>query len=75
MLEVAGGVHYIHSEGIVHGDLHGVSTLISYVSNQFIPLPTRGTFCLTLISTVKLPILGQLDTSRQLSLEPQQLFL
>ena len=29
MLEVAEGVQYIHSEGIVHGDLHGVSVLIS----------------------------------------------
>ncbi len=25
MLEVAEGMHYIHSEGIVHGDLRGVS--------------------------------------------------
>ena len=24
MLEVVEGVHYIHSEGIVHGDLRGV---------------------------------------------------
>lgn len=27
MLEVAEGVEYIHSEGIVHGDLSGVSLL------------------------------------------------
>jgi hypothetical protein len=26
MLEVAEGVMYLHSEGIVHGDLHGVSS-------------------------------------------------
>jgi serine/threonine protein kinase len=30
MLEVAEGIQYLHSEGIVHGDLHGVSTLLSY---------------------------------------------
>ena len=29
MLEVAQGVQYVHSEGIVHGDLHGVSVLAS----------------------------------------------
>ncbi|KAF8326237.1 kinase-like domain-containing protein, partial [Amanita rubescens] len=28
MLEVAKGVHYIHSEGIVHGDLHGGNVLL-----------------------------------------------
>lgn len=28
MLEVAQGVQYIHSEGIVHGDLKGVRVLI-----------------------------------------------
>ena len=27
MLEVAEGFQYIHSEEIVHGDLHGVSVL------------------------------------------------
>ena len=30
MLEVAEGIQYLHSEGIVHGDLHGVSILLSY---------------------------------------------
>ena len=29
MLQVAEGVQYIHSEGIVHSDLHGVSVLTS----------------------------------------------
>ena len=29
MLEVAEGMHYIHSEGIVHGDLRGVSYSLS----------------------------------------------
>ncbi|KAF8736299.1 hypothetical protein AX14_000551 [Amanita brunnescens Koide BX004] len=28
--EVAEGIQYIHSEGIIHGDLHGVSILISH---------------------------------------------
>lgn len=29
MLEVAKGIWYIHSEGVVHGDLHGVGSLAS----------------------------------------------
>ena len=58
MLEVAEGLHYIHSEGIVHGDLKGVSTLLSYVPNQFISLPIRRMSCLTLIFTVKSLISG-----------------
>ena len=33
MLEVAEGVKYIYSEGILHGDLCGVRVLISYVVN------------------------------------------
>ncbi len=33
MLEVAQGLQYIHSEGIVHGDLCGVRVLISYFIN------------------------------------------
>lgn len=36
MLEVAEGVQYIHSEGIVHGDLHGVGVLTFGVPNRFI---------------------------------------
>jgi serine/threonine protein kinase len=35
MLEVAEGVEYIHSEGIVHGDLRGVRVLISCFVNTF----------------------------------------
>ena len=30
MVEVAEAIQYLHSEGIVHGDLHGVSILLSY---------------------------------------------
>ena len=36
MLEVAKGVQYIHSEGIVHGDLKGVRISISPFVNYFI---------------------------------------
>ncbi len=35
MLEIAEGVQYIHSEGIVHGDLRGVRIAITSI-NQFI---------------------------------------
>ena len=38
MLEVANGVRYIHSEGIVHGGLRGVSVLIIHVVDLFIHL-------------------------------------
>jgi serine/threonine protein kinase len=31
MLEVAEGVQYIHSEGVVHGDLHGVRASMSNI--------------------------------------------
>ena len=73
MLEVAEGIHYIHAEGMVHGDfVHGVSTLILNVPNQFIPLLTRKISCLTLISTVKFLVSGQLDMPKPLSLEPRQ---
>ena len=41
MLEVAEGIQYLHSEGIVHSDLHGVSIDIM-VSDRFMPLSTRG---------------------------------
>ena len=36
MLEVANGVRYIHSEGIVHGDLRGVSVLVIHFVDLFI---------------------------------------
>ena len=31
MLEVAQGLEYIHSEGVVHGGLSAVSILLSYI--------------------------------------------
>jgi serine/threonine protein kinase len=34
MLEVAEGVRYMHSEGIVHGDLKGVSIFIYWISSS-----------------------------------------
>jgi serine/threonine protein kinase len=33
MLEVAEGIQYLHSEGIVHGNLHGVSLVLSCILN------------------------------------------
>ena len=33
LLEVALGVHYIHSEGVVHGDLRGVFCLDNSITN------------------------------------------
>ena len=42
MLEVAEGVQYIHSEGVVHGDLHGVRTsTMSNISGELASLSTR----------------------------------
>ena len=40
MLEVAEGVKYLHSEGIIHGDLHGVRVPILCLSNRLIALFT-----------------------------------
>lgn len=34
LLEVSRGVHYIHSEDIVHGDLHGVFCLNRGILNR-----------------------------------------
>ena len=42
MLEVARGVHYIHSKGIVHGDLHGVSALILLRFQSIHPIAYQG---------------------------------
>ncbi len=41
MLEVAEGVQHLHSEGVVHGDLHGVRTLILNLLVELMTLPTR----------------------------------
>ena len=60
MREVAEGVQYIHSEGIVHGDLKGVRVLILHVVNQLISsIRTKSSW--TLISTAELLISGLLD--------------
>lgn len=56
MLEVAEGVHYIHSEGVVHGDLKGVRIFILRIANQFISF-ARTTSSLILICTAELLIL------------------
>jgi serine/threonine protein kinase len=56
MLEVAEGVQYIHSEGVVHGDLKGVRIFILQIVNQFISF-ARTTSSLILISTAELLIL------------------
>ena len=53
MLEVAEGVRYIHSEGIVHGDLKGVRIVILHIVNQYI-CSTRTISSSTLISTAEL---------------------
>lgn len=54
MLEVAEGVQYLHSGGLVHGDLHGVSKLEFVPLNQLnksIALFSREMSSLTLNST------------------------
>jgi hypothetical protein len=53
MFEVAEGVLYMHSEGVVHGDLKGVRIFILQIVNQFIS-SARTTSSLTLISTAEL---------------------
>ena len=57
MLEVAKGIQYIHAEGIIHGDIRGVSVHISQVVNLFLSSCTRKTYSLTLPYIAKSPIL------------------
>ena len=56
MREVAEGVQYIHSEGVVHGDLKGVRIFVSQIVNQFISSARTMSFS-TLISTAEFLIL------------------
>ena len=74
MLEVAEGLLYIHSEGIVHGDLHGVSIVLDDVPRLFMSF-TREMSSLTRIFTAKLLILDQRDISKPPLRNLQQLFL
>ena len=57
MQEVAKGIQYIHAEGIVHGDICGVSIDMSHIANLILTSYTRRTYSLTLPSIAKLPIL------------------
>ena len=61
MLEVAEGVQYLHSGGLVHGDLHGVSLYFHDRLNQSITLRSRGMSSLILNSTAKSLILEQFN--------------
>ena len=70
MLEVAEGIQYLHSEGIVHGDLHGVSLVSSYNFNQLIRLSAREMSSWIVLSTAKSPILGRLDMLKLVFLDP-----
>jgi serine/threonine protein kinase len=74
MLEVAEGIQYLHSEGIIHGDLHGVSLLLSYFSNQLIRPSAREMSSWIVISTAKSPILDRLDMLKLLLLNPLRQF-
>jgi hypothetical protein len=74
MLEVAEGIQYLHSEGIVHGDLHGVSNIPSYYPNQFIIVFARETSSLIQPYTAKSPILDRLDILKLLLLNPPRQF-
>ena len=74
MLEVAEGILYIHSEGIVHGDLHGVSIMFLALSILTAVL-YREISSLTRIFTAKLLILDQLDIPMPLLRNLQRLFL
>ena len=66
MLEVAEGVKYLHSEGIIHGDLHGVRVPILCLSNQFITLFTSVISSSILNSIARSLILDQLDIPKLL---------
>ena len=70
MLEVAEGIQYLHSEGIVHGDLHGVSLVLSYNFNQLIRLSAREMSSWIVLSAAKLPILDRLDLLKLVFLDP-----
>ena len=70
MLEVAQGIQYLHSEGIVHGDLHGVSIILSYFPTQFIIMFVRGMSSLIQPYTAKSPILDRLDMPKPPLLNP-----
>ncbi len=65
MLAVAEGVKYLHSEGIIHGDLHGVRVPISCLP-KLITLFTSVTSSSILNHVAKSPILGRLDISNPL---------
>ena len=53
MLEVAEGVEYIHSEGIVHGDLRGVGVLLFHFIQLIILVYQRKISFSTIISNAK----------------------
>ena len=72
MLEVAEGMKYLHSEGIVHGDLHGVRVPILCLPSRFITLFTSATSSLMPISIAKLLILDRLDIPKLLLHRLQQ---
>lgn len=46
MLEVAQGVQYIHSEGVVHGNLHGVSISTFYFPDPIYSIAYQGNILL-----------------------------
>ena len=58
LLEVAQGIHYIHSEGVVHGDLHGVLRLNHSIANhRYANLSNRPTSSWMTNFMLKSPIL------------------
>ena len=61
MLEVAQGMEYIHSEGVIHGDLRGVFNL-KYRTLGCWSFSVRITFFWTMTFVFKSPILDWLDT-------------